>query len=151
MPSVKEVHYIMLPARGREDLSFEAALDAKPPRLLNRARWSRFGYVAKGRYAKGRYAEQVADLFERHGRSNVLVLHPRSIRVGQVSGRLPRPVQNAVGRWNARPKSNAPLPAIEQARLPSELAESSRDLELLLGRSLDEWADGPTDLLPGRG
>lgn len=62
-------HYCMLRARGREDLTFEQALDREPERLRDRASWSRYGYVAKGRYA-----DQLADLFERHGREQVLVL-----------------------------------------------------------------------------
>jgi hypothetical protein len=62
-------HYNMLLQRGREDLPFEAALDAEAERLQSRNNWSRYGYVAKGRYH-----EQLEDLFARHGRDNVLVL-----------------------------------------------------------------------------
>lgn len=62
-------HYSMLKARGREDLGFEEALDAEARRLRDPASWSRYGYVQKGHYA-----EQLEDLFTRHGRDKVLVL-----------------------------------------------------------------------------
>jgi hypothetical protein len=62
-------HFCMLRHRGREDLTFERALDVEPTRLRDRSTWSRYGYAAKGDYAA-----QLEDLFGRQGRDKVLVL-----------------------------------------------------------------------------
>ena len=174
-------HYCMLRERGREDLPFEAALDSEPTRLQEKINWSRYGYLSKGRYA-----EQLADLFARHGRENVLVLlferdlvaqpqdtfarlcqfigvdashgtpavvgstvnaavRLRSVRVREMARRLPKPARNAVGRWNALPQHNEPLPQRLRDRLHEELADSTRELEVLLGTALPEWLGGRVD------
>jgi hypothetical protein len=62
-------HYCMLRERGRETLPFAEALDREPDRLRDPAAWSRYGYVAKGRYA-----EQLTHLISLQGRDRVLVL-----------------------------------------------------------------------------
>ncbi len=62
-------HYCMLRARGREALDVEQALDREPERLKDKASWSRYGYVAKGRYA-----DQLGELFSVCDRERVLVL-----------------------------------------------------------------------------
>jgi hypothetical protein len=62
-------HYSMLRARGREELSFEEALDRETERLRDRGSWSRYGYASKGLYAK-----QLGELYAEVGRERVLVL-----------------------------------------------------------------------------
>jgi hypothetical protein len=63
----------------------------------------------------------------------------RSVRVRQASQRLPKRARDLVGRWNAKPQQNDPIPAALRQRLREQLAAPTADLERLLGTELVEW------------
>lgn len=146
-------HYLHMRRLGFEHLTFEDALEAEDERIahdielmssdpLHPAKsWSRFSYVARGRYA-----EQLLRWHQHYDPDQILVAHAENLFVDQ--GRVLDEITGFVGvsKWQPARFSNysyvgsapAPVPMGDDARqlLISTFKEPNDHLSELLGRDL---------------
>lgn len=142
-------HYWHEHARGREKLSFEAAIDAEPARLADAEALLARGTIDRSEVhqhlsylSRGRYAEQLERWFALYPRDRLLVLRfedlvrqPLAVLNETLAFLgLPPAASANLGARNTR--RYPPMADATAARLREYFAPHNRRLEALLGRSM---------------
>lgn len=142
-------HYWHERDKGREDLSFEAAIDAEPQRLGRSEQQLAAGEIARSRehqlhsyLARGRYAEQLERWFAFYPRERIHVLRFEDFATDPLAGLnetlayLGLPGTSSV---SLEARNTRRYPAMQPAtmeRLRKYFEPHNRRLEELLGRSM---------------
>jgi hypothetical protein len=142
-------HYWHERDKGREDLSFEAAIDAEPQRLGRSERQLADGEIAHSRehqlhsyLARGRYAEQLERWFAFYPRERIHVLRFEDFATDPLAGlndTLAYLGLPGTGSVSLEARNTRRYPAMQPAtmeRLRRYFEPHNRRLEGLLGRSM---------------
>ncbi|NNL68032.1 MAG: sulfotransferase [Myxococcales bacterium] len=129
-------HHQMQRRLGRENLTFEAAIEAEPQRLAtSAANRPRYSYLARGRYV-----EQLERWFDRFGRGRFLVLETAALRerpaesASRVADFLGIDAFPADAVWPSRGRSSyAPLSPATREALAVHFEPHNEALFRLLG------------------
>lgn len=143
-------HHQMQRRFGREQLNFEAAVEAEPQRLAaSPANHPRYSYLARGRYA-----EQLERWFDRFGRERFLILETAALReradecAARVAGFLGIDPFPAEAVWPSRGRSRyAPLSLATREALAAHFEPHNEALFRLLGERF-AWRRPRTSALP---
>lgn len=142
-------HYWHERHKGREDLSFEAAVDAEPQRLARADELLASGEIAASRehqlhsyLARGRYAEQLARWFAFYPRERIHVVRFEDFARDPLAGLngtleflgLPPAVSVRLEARNTR--RYPPMPETTMRWLTEYFAPHNRRLEVLLGQRM---------------
>jgi len=142
-------HYWHERDKGREALTFEAAIDAEPARLGRLGQQLADGEITHSRVyqshsylARGRYAEQLERWFALYPRERILVLRFEDFAKDPLAGLnetlafLGLPDATSVSLEARNTRSYPAMQAATMARLKEYFEPHNRRLEELLGRSM---------------
>jgi hypothetical protein len=142
-------HYWHERDKGREDLSFEAAIDAEPQRLGRSGQQLADGEIERSRehqlhsyLARGRYAEQLERWFGFYPRASIHVLRFEDFARDPLAGLndtlsfLGLPGATSVSLEARNTRRYPAMHAATLARLRDYFEPHNRRLEALLGRSM---------------
>jgi hypothetical protein len=142
-------HYWHERDKGREDLSFEAAIDAEPARLGRAGELLASGELARSRehqlhsyLARGRYAEQLERWFAIYPRERIHILRFEDFAQDPLAGLngtlafLGLPPAASVSLEARNTRRYPPMEEATMARLREYFEPHNRRLEELLGRPM---------------